>query len=74
MSLREDILMRAYKLAKSNDGAPGVDGESFEDVESKGWEFTGFSGRCAPLLRESAMKAVGKPDAGNPHVRFDERG
>jgi transposase len=21
-----------------------------------------------------AMKPVGKPDAGNPHVRFDERG
>src|SRR5258708_7943644 len=21
-----------------------------------------------------AMKSVGKPDAGNPHVRFDERG
>jgi hypothetical protein len=25
-------------------------------------------------FRESAMKPVGKPDAGNPHVRFDERG
>jgi len=25
--------------------------------------------RCGP-----AMKSVGKPDAGNPHVRFDERG
>jgi hypothetical protein len=25
-------------------------------------------------VRESAMKPVGKPDAGNPHVRFDERG
>jgi hypothetical protein len=24
--------------------------------------------------REPAMKPVGKPDAGNPHVRFDERG
>ena len=25
-------------------------------------------------VRESAMKSVGKPDAGNRHVRFDERG
>jgi hypothetical protein len=25
-------------------------------------------------FRELAVKSVGKPDAGNPHVRFDERG
>ena len=30
-------------------------------------------GHCA-CVRESARKPVGKPDAGNPHVRFDERG
>jgi hypothetical protein len=28
----------------------------------------------SPARRMPAMKPVGKPDAGNPHVRFDERG
>jgi RNA-directed DNA polymerase len=35
---REDILLHAYALAKANGGAPGVDGESFADIESHGLE------------------------------------
>ena len=35
---REDILAHAYELAKANKGAPGVDGQSFEHIESEGRE------------------------------------
>jgi RNA-directed DNA polymerase len=35
---REDILAHAYALVKSNQGAPGVDGQSFWGIESQGLE------------------------------------
>ena len=35
---REDILVPAYELAKTNGGAPGVDGQSFWGIEAKGRE------------------------------------
>ena len=35
---REDILLHAYELARANKGAPGVDEQSFEQIESEGRE------------------------------------
>jgi RNA-directed DNA polymerase len=35
---QEDILAHAYALAKSNEGAPGVDGQTFWGIETVGLE------------------------------------
>ena len=33
---RDDILAHAYALSRANGGAPGVDGETFADIEAAG--------------------------------------
>ena len=33
---KTEILYESYKLAKQNNGAPGIDGETFDDIESAG--------------------------------------
>ncbi len=38
---REDILRFAYDRCKANGGAPGVDGQGFEDIEAQGLDAGG---------------------------------
>ena len=64
---RADILAHAYKLAKANDGAPGVDGVTFDQIENEGLQ--DWLGRLAGELRErtyrpQAVRRVSIPKPG----------
>jgi RNA-directed DNA polymerase len=52
---REDILDHAYRLARSNGGAPGVDGVNFADIETAGLE------KWLASLREELRAGTYKP-------------
>jgi group II intron reverse transcriptase/maturase len=51
---REDILTYAYACCRANKGAPGVDGQDFEDVEAYGVER--WLGELALALREETYR------------------
>src|ERR1700687_5745904 len=53
---REDILRRAYALARANAGAPGVDGMTFVAIEA-----LGLDGWLAGL-REELISKTHRPD------------
>src|ERR1700748_1441055 len=53
---REDILNKAYKLARANAGAPGVDGVSFAQIEASGLE------AWLAALREELVSKTYRPD------------
>ena len=55
-----ETLEEAYRIAKGNDGAPGIDGQSFRDIES--------AGRSAFLaaVREDLVTGRYKPKPNRP--------
>ena len=54
---KKEVLEEAYRLAKANDGAPGVDGKRFDDIEAEGVE--GFlEGIRQELLERSYRKKL----------------
>ncbi len=64
-----ETLRVAYEMAKQNDGAPGVDGVTFEDIEAQGAEalleqlrdeLTGHTYQPLPARRQEIPKDGGK--------------
>ncbi|HYW38755.1 MAG TPA: reverse transcriptase domain-containing protein, partial [Terriglobales bacterium] len=76
---REDILLRAYHLALANFGGPGVDGETFDDIEDgsvMGWlralgkELHDKTYRPQPVRRKMIEKrGGGERPLGIPSIR-----
>jgi len=51
-----DILSHAYRLVKSNKGAPGVDGETFERIEEREGGVEGYFQEIAGELKRKEYK------------------
>ena len=76
---RPDILGHAYDLARANDGAPGVDGTTFEQIEAAGredWlnrlgeELRTKTYQCQPVRRVMIPKpGGGERPLGIPTIR-----
>jgi len=68
---RADILDHAYRLCRANDGAAGVDGVTFPDIESAEGGLEGWLSALAAELREERYRPqavrrvmIPKPDGG----------
>src|SRR3982750_1621261 len=68
---RADILSHAYALARSNGGAPGVDGDTFERIEADGLE-EWLAGLRGDLVAKTYRPAAGRRGI-NPKAGGRER-
>src|ERR1039458_3030921 len=69
---RADVLGYAYRRCKANQGAPGVDGQDFADIEAYGEEL--WLGELADTLRRrtyrpEALRRVWIPKKGSKEMR-----
>jgi hypothetical protein len=53
---RRDVLYHAYRCCRANQGSPGVDGQSFEDVEAYGLD------RWLDALTQTLKEKTYRPD------------
>jgi len=70
---KQETLLEAYRLAKLNDGAPGIDGVTFEAIEAAGIE--GFLDELRNELEQRSyqplrVRTVGIPKAKPVSCRF----
>ncbi len=56
---RDDILLHAYRLARANAGAPGVDGMTFAQIEEEGLE-AWLAGLRGELVSEDVPAQYGE--------------
>ena len=66
---REDVLRFAYDRCQANGGAPGVDGQSFEDIEAEGlepWLGELTEGLRKETYRPQPVRRVNIPKDGQP--------
>src|ERR1700681_4465571 len=64
---RMETLHEAYRLARENDGAPGIDGVTFEAIEESGVE--GFLRQIRDELLTSALSTHAGTEEGDPERR-----
>jgi len=50
-----ETLEEAYRIAKRNGGAPGIDGQSFSAIESEDLSIIVFSGKCGTTSSQAGI-------------------